>query len=135
MEHYFFAITVVSAASTMIFIGALNKFVGNISIILTIIILAAFVTLYPAYTIVFDKNVDYLRNELTDKSSSYIDDNGRFFSKIDNYIIRVGYKLLDNTYKNSVFIDPSASGRLYFGEPREGTRHGGCQATLAVDVF
>ncbi|WP_297208062.1 hypothetical protein [uncultured Brachyspira sp.] len=116
MEHYFFAITVVSAASTMIFIGALNKFVGNISIILTIIILSAFVTLYPAYTIVFDKNVDYLRNELTDKSSSYIDDNGRFFSKIDNYIIRVGYKLLDNTYKNSVFIDPSASGRLYFGD-------------------
>lgn len=116
MEHYFFAITVVSAASTMVFTGALNKFSGNISIIFTIIILSAIVTLYPAYTIIFDKNVDYLRNELTDKSSTFIDDNGKYFSKIDNYIIRVGYKLLDNTYKNSILIDPSSSGKLYFSD-------------------
>lgn len=116
MEHYFFAIVVVSAVSTMIFTGALNKFVGNFSIIFTIVVLAAFVTLYPAYTIIFNKNVDYLRNELTDKSSSFIDDNGKYFSKIDNHIIRVGYKLLDNTYKNALFIDPAANGKVYFAD-------------------
>ena len=114
MEHYFFAIVIVSAVSTMIFTGALNKFVGNFSI--TIIVLAAFVTLYPAYMIVFNKNIDYLRNELTDKSSSFIDDNGKYFSKIDNHIIRVGYKLLDNTYKNALFIDPAANGKVYFAD-------------------
>ena len=97
MEHYFFAIVVVSAVSTMIFTGALNKFVGNFSII-------------------FTKNVDYLRNELTDKSSSFIDDNGKYFSKLYNHIIRVGYKLLDNTYKNALFIDPAANGKVYFAD-------------------
>lgn len=116
MSHYFFAITVVSAVSTMIFTGALNKFVGNISILLTIVVLAAFVTLYPAYSIIFDKNVDYLRNELTDKSSSFIDESGKYFSKIDNHIVRVGYKLLDNTYKNALFIEPAAYGKVYFAD-------------------
>lgn len=116
MEHYFFAIVIVAATSAMIVIGSLNKFTGNISILITIIVLAVFVTLYPAYTVFFNKNIDYLRNELSDKSSLFVDENGQYFTKVDNYLIRVGYKLLDNTYKNVIFIDSSSSGKLYFSD-------------------
>lgn len=116
MEHYFFAIVIVAATSAMIVIGSLNKFTGNISILITIIVLAVFVTLYPAYTVFFNKNIDYLRNELSDKSLLFVDENGQYFTKVDNYLIRVGYKLLDNTYKNVIFIDSSSSGKLYFSD-------------------
>ena len=116
MEHYFFAIVIVAATSAMIVIGSLNKFTGNISILITIIVLAVFVTLYPAYTVFFNKNIDYLRNELSDKSLLFVDENGQYFTKVDNYLIRVGYKLLDNTYKNIIFIDSSSSGKLYFSD-------------------
>lgn len=116
MEHYFFAIVIVAATSAMIVIGSLNKFVGHVSVLITIVVLAALATIYPAYTVIFNKNIDYLRNELSDKSSLIIDENGQYFTKVDNYLIRVGYKLLDNTYKNAIFINNSAQGRLYLSD-------------------
>ncbi|PPS22080.1 hypothetical protein [Brachyspira murdochii] len=116
MEHYFFAITIVAATSAMIVIGSLNKFVGNVSVVITIIVIAAVASIYPAYTVIFNKNIDYLRNELNDKSSLFIDENGKFLTKVDNYLIRVGYKLLDNTYKNAIFIDNTSQGKLYFSD-------------------
>ena len=51
MEHYFLAIVIVAAISSVIIIGALNKFSGNLSVIIVIGILAFFITLYPAYTV------------------------------------------------------------------------------------
>ena len=116
MEHYFLAIITVSAISSVIIIGALNKFSGNLSAIIVIGILALFITLYPAYTVAFDKNIDYLRNELNDKTSLFIDDTGRYFTRVDNYLIKVGYKLLDNTYKNVILVDPTVMGKLYIGD-------------------
>ncbi|MBW5393461.1 hypothetical protein [Brachyspira hampsonii] len=116
MEHYFLAIFIVSGISSIIIIGALNKFTGSLSTIIVIGILAFFMTLYPAYTVAFNKNIDYLRNELNDKTSLFIDDTGRYFTKIDNYLIKVGYKLLDNTYKNVILIDPTLMGKLYIGD-------------------
>ena len=93
-----------------------NNGITLIALVITIIVLAVFVTLYPAYTVFFNKNIDYLRNELSDKSSLFVDENGQYFTKVDNYLIRVGYKLLDNTYKNVIFIDSSSSGKLYFSD-------------------
>ncbi|WP_295155951.1 hypothetical protein [uncultured Brachyspira sp.] len=116
MDHYLFAVIIAASISSLILIGSMNKFVGHLSIIITIGILAFFVTLYPAYIVVFDKNIDYLRNELDDKTSMYIDESGKYFTKIDNYLIKVGYKLLDNTYKNVILIDPSALGKLYIAD-------------------
>ncbi|MEI0799056.1 hypothetical protein R4Q14_12120 [Brachyspira intermedia] len=116
MEHYFLAIVIVAGISSVIIIGALNKFSGGLSIIIVIGILAFFITLYPAYTVAFDKNIDYLRNELNDKTSLFIDDTGRYFTRVDNYLIKVGYKLLDNTYKNVILVDPTVMGKLYIGD-------------------
>ncbi|ASJ20762.1 hypothetical protein BHAMNSH16_03490 [Brachyspira hampsonii] len=116
MEHYFLAIFIVSGISSVIIIGALNKFSGSLPTIIVIGILAFFMTLYPAYTVAFNKNIDYLRNELNDKTSLFIDDTGRYFTKIDNYLIKVGYKLLDNTYKNVILVDPAFMGKLYIGD-------------------
>ena len=116
MEHYFFAVIIVAATSSVIIIGAMNKFSGSLSTIITIGILSFFITLYPAYTVLFNKNIDYLRNELNDKSSMLIDESGKYFTKVDNYLIKVGYKLLDNTYKNVILIDPTVMGKLYVGD-------------------
>ncbi|MEI0493207.1 hypothetical protein R4J17_12290 [Brachyspira intermedia] len=116
MEHYFLAIVIVAGISSVVIIGALNKFSGGLSIIIVIGILAFFITLYPAYTVAFDKNIDYLRNELNDKTSLFIDDTGRYFTRVDNYLIKVGYKLLDNTYKNVILVDPTVMGKLYIGD-------------------
>ncbi|MDA1469468.1 hypothetical protein OGZ02_11600 [Brachyspira hyodysenteriae] len=116
MEHYFLAIVIVAGISSVVIIGALNKFSGSLSTIIAIGILALFITLYPAYTVAFNKNIDYLRNELNDKTSLFIDDTGRYFTKVDNYLIKVGYKLLDNTYKNVILVDPTVMGKLYIGD-------------------
>ncbi|WP_300365910.1 hypothetical protein [Brachyspira sp.] len=116
MEHYFFAIIIAAITSSLILIGSMNKLVGHLSAITAIGILSFFVTLYPAYIIVFDKNIDYLRNELNDRSSMYIDESGKYFTKVDNYLIKVGYKLLDNTYKNVILIDPPVLGKLYIAD-------------------
>ena len=116
MEHYFLAIVIVASISSVVIIGALNKFSGGLPTIIVIGILAFFITLYPAYTVAFDKNIDYLRNELNDKTSLFIDDTGRYFTRVDNYLIKVGYKLLDNTYKNVILVDPTVMGKLYIGD-------------------
>lgn len=116
MEHYFLAIVIVAAISSVIIIGALNKFSGSLPTIIVIGILAFFITLYPAYTVAFNKNIDYLRNELNDKTSLFIDETGRYFTRVDNYLLKVGYKLLDNTYKNVILVDPTVMGKLYIGD-------------------
>ncbi len=116
MGHYLFAIIILSANSSVIIIGTLNKFSGRLSTIISMLILSLLISLYPVYTVVSNKNIDYLRNELNDKSSLFIDESGRYFTKIDNYLIKIGYKLLDNTYKNVILIDPVYMGSMYIGD-------------------
>ena len=116
MEHYFLAVVIVAAVSSVVFIGALNKFSGNLATIIAIGIMSLFISLYPAYIVIFNKNIDYLRNELNDRTSLIIDEKGRYFTKVDNYLVKIGYKLLDNTYKNVILIDPSVLGKLHIGE-------------------